>query len=77
MQADKPERLLRLRDVQARVPLGRTTLYNKMRRGEFPKPVSLGGNAVAWVESEVQADLGGLATKVMRMAENPSLTGSN
>ena len=51
----RPERLLRLRDVQKHVPLGRTTIYGKIARGEFPRPVSLGGNAVAWVQSEIQA----------------------
>ena len=54
MDTDKPERLLRLREVQKRVPLGRTTIYGKIARGEFPRPVSLGGNSVAWFESEVQ-----------------------
>ena len=54
MTPEKPERLLRLRDVQSRIPLGRTTIYGKIARGEFPRPISLGGNVVAWFESEVQ-----------------------
>lgn len=35
--------------------LGRSTLYEKMRRGLFPKQVALGENIVAWYESDVLA----------------------
>lgn len=34
--------------------LGRSTIYNYITDETFPKPVSLGARAVAWVESEVQ-----------------------
>jgi prophage regulatory protein len=34
--------------------LGRSTVYNYIAENQFPKPVSLGLRAVAWVESEVQ-----------------------
>ena len=34
--------------------LGRSTIYNYIADKTFPKPVSLGLRAVAWVESEVQ-----------------------
>lgn len=47
-------RLIRLREVLPRVGLGKTALYARVRVGEFPKPVDLGG-VVAWVESEVDA----------------------
>ena len=36
-----------------RTGLGRTSIYNFMATGTFPKSVSLGVRAVAWVESEV------------------------
>ncbi|BDW83591.1 hypothetical protein MACH24_30290 [Erythrobacter sp. Dej080120_24] len=48
-------RLIRLREVQHRVGLGRSTIYRWMSEGRFPKPVQLGGHAVAWVEAEVEA----------------------
>jgi prophage regulatory protein len=51
----KPEKLLRLADVRDRVPYSRSTIYQKINRGEFPKPVSLGERAVAWLESEIDA----------------------
>ena len=48
-------RLIRLPEVQHRVGLGRSTIYRWMAEGKFPKPVQLGGYAVAWSEDDVQA----------------------
>ena len=48
-------RLIRLPEVQHRVGLGRSTIYRWMAEGKFPKPVQLGGYAVAWAEDEVEA----------------------
>jgi prophage regulatory protein len=48
-----PEKFLRLSEVQRRVPYSRSTIYLKVSLGEFPKPVSLGARAVAWLESDV------------------------
>ena len=56
--ADEPRRvtrLIRLKEVQHRVGLGRSTIYRWMSEGIFPKPVSLGGHAVAWIEEDVEA----------------------
>ena len=47
-------RLIRLPEVQHRVGLGRSTIYRWMAEGKFPKPVQLGGYAVAWAEDEVE-----------------------
>jgi prophage regulatory protein len=52
-------KMIRIRAVLAKVGLGRTALYDRVRCGEFPRPVSLGGRAVAWVEAEVEAYLAG------------------
>lgn len=52
------ERLLRRRAVETMVGLKKTALYEMMKRGEFPRPVRLGGlgaRPVGWLESEVQA----------------------
>ena len=48
-------RLIRLREVQHRVGLGRSTIYRWMAEGKFPKPVQLGGYSVAWAEDEIDA----------------------
>ncbi len=47
-------RLIPLRDVLARTGLKRSTLYVRIGRGQFPKPVRLGPNRVGWVEQEVE-----------------------
>lgn len=46
------EQLLPRREVEKRVGLGRSAIYERMADGKFPKPVKLGGTS-AWVESEV------------------------
>lgn len=46
--------ILRLPAVKARTGLSRSTIYLRVAEGTFPKPVSLGGRAVGWVESEIQ-----------------------
>lgn len=45
--------ILRLPTVKARTGLSRSTIYLRVAEGNFPAPVSLGGRAVGWVESEV------------------------
>lgn len=47
------DRLLRIRDLKEKVPLGRTTIWRKERVGEFPARRDLGGGVVGWLESEV------------------------
>lgn len=45
--------ILRLRQVLARTGLARSTLYERVRLGEFPKPISLGPRSVGWIDSDV------------------------
>ena len=44
-------RLLRFPDLSDRVGLRHSAIYDAIRKGTFPKPVSLGRKAVAWLES--------------------------
>lgn len=53
-QQPKPRRLLPLAEVENRVGLRKTAIYDRIARGEFPRPVMLGTTA-RWVESEVEA----------------------
>ena len=46
--------ILRLPAVKTRTGLSRSTIYLRVSQGTFPRPVSLGGRAVGWVEAEVQ-----------------------
>ncbi len=47
------QRLLRLPQVMERTLLGRSTIYEMMEAGAFPKPVKLNVRTNAWVESEI------------------------
>lgn len=53
--ADRAERILRRREVLARIGVGQSTLYDWMGRGQFPRPVALGSKMVGWRESDVTA----------------------
>jgi len=46
--------ILRLPVVKTRTGLSRSTIYLRISNGTFPTPVSLGGRAVGWIESEIQ-----------------------
>jgi prophage regulatory protein len=49
-------RILRLKQVENRTGLKRSTIYNRISLGTFPKQISLGGygdRAIGWLESEI------------------------
>ena len=46
--------ILRLPVVISRTGLSRSSIYAKMRIGEFPKSISIGIRAIGWMESEIQ-----------------------
>ena len=50
------QKLLRLPEVIERTSLKRSTIYDLMEKGAFPRPVKISGaRQNAWVESEVDA----------------------
>lgn len=60
--ANSPIRILRRRDLEARLGLSRSTIYDRINPDSprydpaFPKPISLGGGtAIGWLEHEVEA----------------------
>ena len=46
-------RLLRRKQVEQRVGLERSSIYARLQRGEFPKPVQLGPKSVRLFEHEI------------------------
>jgi len=46
-------RFIRRRQVEERTGLGRSSIYAKILLNEFPRPISLGARAVAWLESDI------------------------
>jgi len=47
------QQFIRFPSVQKMVGLGRTTIYERIKTGTFPRQIKL-GRASVWVESEIQ-----------------------
>jgi prophage regulatory protein len=47
-------KIARLPVVKNLTGLSRSTIYLRIKNGEFPKPISLGGRSVGWLESDIQ-----------------------
>lgn len=67
-QFQHPTTFLRRKQVEARTGLARSTLYERIRKGEFPAPVPLGPRAVGWIESEIDAWVAGRIAESRRAA---------
>ena len=48
-------KLLRLRQVEEITGLSRSSIYRRMKAGEFPRRVKIGSTAVRWNEGEIVA----------------------
>ena len=48
-------KFLRLQDVLKRSGLSRSTCYELISQGKFPKPVKIGKRAIAFPEAEYEA----------------------
>ena len=51
--------VLRLKKLMEVSGLSRSTIYDLMKAGTFPKPLKLGPRAVGWLQSDVEAWLSG------------------
>jgi prophage regulatory protein len=58
-----PLRLLRLPEVISRVGLKRSSIYQRMSEGRFPKARSLGPRCAVWVETEIDAWIASVAAR--------------
>ena len=47
--------LSRLPKVKSKTGLCRSGIYDLVAKGKFPRPISLGARAVAWIDDEVDA----------------------
>lgn len=50
-----PGRLLKMRDVERETSLHRATIYRHIKRGDFPQPIRLTKDRVAWSERDIEA----------------------
>lgn len=46
-------KIIRLPDCKRITGISRSSIYDRIKKGEFPRSISLGPRAVGWVESEV------------------------
>lgn len=51
----KQKRLMRLQEVKRQTGIGRSSIYLKIKAGNFPHPIKLGARTVAWLESDIDA----------------------
>lgn len=51
----KNRRILRLHTVVDRTGLGKSTIYERMNAGTFPRSYKLGPRMVGWLESDIDA----------------------
>lgn len=49
------QNIIRIKEVKKATGLSKPTLYRKIAKNEFPRPVHLGARAVGWLETEVAA----------------------
>lgn len=49
------DRLLKISEVARKISMGNSWIYERMKTGEFPRPLQLSPGAVRWRESEIDA----------------------
>jgi len=47
------KKVIRRREVEARIGLARSTIYAMMADDRFPRPVKIGRRAVGWIEEDI------------------------
>ena len=45
--------ILRRKQVETRTGLSRSTIYLRIKKGSFPRPIKLSERAVGWIEQEI------------------------
>lgn len=53
--APQPERLLSVSTVTEQTSFSRAHIYEMVKRGEFPRPIKISANRIAWPASRVSA----------------------
>jgi prophage regulatory protein len=66
--------VIRRKQVETRTGLARSTIYQYMKDGVFPKPVQLGPRAVGWIEADISA---WIAQRIAATGRHPQPSGGN
>jgi prophage regulatory protein len=64
-------RIMRLKEVTEKTGLAKSTVYNLISQGKFPKQIDLGARSVGWVDTEIEEWL--LAKIELRDSESSNL----
>jgi prophage regulatory protein len=48
-------KILRLADVMSKTGLSKTSIYEFVTKGEFPRQIKLGPRSAGWIEAEIDA----------------------
>ena len=64
-------RILRRKQVEEITGLSRSSIYARAKNGTFPAPISLGGDCVGWIESEITDWLNERIALRAQAARNP------
>jgi prophage regulatory protein len=59
---ETPRRILGTTETGARLNIKRTSLYEFIRRGDFPRPLRIGKRS-GWLESDIEHYIDGLVAK--------------
>jgi prophage regulatory protein len=51
--AQRPLRILRLREVKAKTGRSQSSIYADMAEDKFPRAIPIGGHSVGWLETEI------------------------
>lgn len=46
--------LIPMKEVERTVGLKKSSIYDRIKKGEFPKPKKLGSHAARWVRGEIE-----------------------
>jgi len=47
-------RIMRLKEIIEKTGLAKSTVYNLISQGKFPKQIDLGARSVGWVDTEIE-----------------------
>jgi prophage regulatory protein len=53
--AEQLQSFLRIKQVKLLTGFSRSWIYDAIRRGDFPAPISIGARAVAWTENSIRS----------------------
>ncbi len=63
--------ILRRNQVEVRTGLPRSTIYDRIKAGTFPKPIRLGAQSVGWLEADINEWIS------LRIAESTGVRGGH